>query len=79
MSAGIAAAIARWGFWFLLAYGWAWGELTPRRISLFAVVWLLGWLGFPLLTYGDALFTAFVALLDVVLVLMIFKGDVKIS
>ena len=78
MSAGIAALIARWGFWFLIAYGFAWGELTPRHIAIFVALWLIAWIGLPWFPYGDALFTAFVAVLDVVLVLKIFKGDVSL-
>lgn len=78
MSAGIAAVIARWGFWFLIVYGFAWGELRPRLIAVCVALWVIGWLGLPRLAYGDALFTAFVAMLDVVLVLKIFKGDVKL-
>jgi hypothetical protein len=78
-SAGIAAAIARYGFWFLLAYGWAWGELGRKRVFALVVLWLAGFLLRHLLPIGEGLFTAFVALLDVTVVLLTFKGDVRIG
>jgi hypothetical protein len=73
------ALIAGWAFWILLAYGWATAELTNKRIAVFVALWLLGWFGFSLMPYsGRPLFTMFVAMLDIVLVLTIFKGDVHI-
>ena len=77
-SAGIGALIARWGFWFLLLYGLARRELRPKHVAVFLVLWLAGCFGLPLLPIGTALFTSFVAGLDIALVLMISKGDVRI-
>jgi hypothetical protein len=79
MSAGIAAIIAHVGFWFLLAYGWFWDEIGPRGIAVFLLLWVGGRFGLRLVSYGDAMFPSFVALLDIVLVFLIFKGDVRLS
>ena len=76
---GIGALIARWGFWVLMVYGWRWGELSRTSLAVFGALWLMGFLArsaSPLM--GNSLFTAFVAMLDVALVLKIFKGDVRI-
>jgi hypothetical protein len=79
MSAGIASLIAHAGFWFLLVYGLAWDELRVRGASVFAALWLAGYFlapSWPVL--GPGFFTAFAALLDIVLVFIIFKGDVRL-
>jgi hypothetical protein len=79
MSAGMAAWIAHVGFWVLLAYGWAWDEIGPRGLTAFLVLWIAGYFGLPYVPLGAAMFFSYVALLDVVLVFMIFKGDVRLS
>jgi hypothetical protein len=78
---GLGASIARWGFWFLIVYGWMWRELKPRGIAVFVVFWLAGFVSLsflPSAPLGEALFTSFVALLDVALVLFVFKRDIRI-
>lgn len=79
MSAGIAALIAHVGFWLLLAYGWFWEEVGQRAIAVFLLLWVSGMFGLRLIPNGDAMFSSFVALLDIVLVFMIFKGDVRLT
>lgn len=77
-SAGIAAWIAHISFWALLAYGRLWDELNAASVALFLLLWLCGLVALPYVPYGDALFAPFVAVLDIALVLFIFKGDVRI-
>jgi hypothetical protein len=79
MSAGIAALIAHVGFWVLLAYGWFWDEIGWRGTALFLLLWVGGLFGLRLVPSGDAMFSSFVALLDVALVFTIFKGDVRLT
>jgi hypothetical protein len=78
MSAGIASLIAHVSFWVLLAYGWFWEEIGWTGTAVFVALWIAGLFGVRLLPYGDGLFPSYVALLDVALVLIIFKGDVSI-
>ena len=78
-SAGIAAWIAHAAFWTLLLYGAAWGEVTGRRVAVFLILWVAGLFGLPYVPYAAAMFSSFVAALDIVLVFMIFKGDVRLS
>jgi hypothetical protein len=79
MSAGFAALVAHLAFWVLLVYGWFWDEIGPRGIAVFLALWIAGVMALPLAPYGSAMFPSYVALLDIVLVFMIFKGDVRLS
>lgn len=45
----------------------------------FLVLWFAGFYGLPYLPYGAAMFSSFVALLDIALVLLIFRGDVRLT
>ena len=77
------------GFFALLALGWYWGELTGRWIRTTAGLWLgaigILWLlgsgsfGAPETDTRWFLFSGIVALLDIVLVLKVFKGDINIK
>ena len=79
MSAGIAALIAHVGFWVLLAYGWFWDEIGPRGIAVFLLLWVGGRYLVRMVPEGPAMFPSFVALLDIALVFIIFKGDVRLT
>ena len=78
-SAGVAAWIAHIAFWVLLAYGWFWEELGGRGVAVLLFLWLAGLFGLPHVPYGRAMFSSFVAVLDVALVFLVFKGDVRIN
>ena len=65
-------------FWCLLAVAWVAGEPELRWRVGFVVIWATGKVALGYLGYG-ALFPSFVAVLDVTMVFMIFKGDVRLS
>ncbi len=75
----VAAWISHVSFWMLLGYGSVWGELNATRIVIFLTLWVAGFFGLPYVPYGASLFSSFVAVLDVALVLTIFKGDVRLT
>lgn len=77
----IAAWIAHLAFWGLVLYGWALGELNLKRLAIFLLLWLAGRIGLPYAPYepARAMFSSFVAVLDIALVFMIFKGDVWLT
>lgn len=77
-SIAIAGLIAVVGFWVLLAYGWAFDELQVRGISIFIALWCVARFGLPLFGAG-AFFITCVAVLDIALVFIIFRGDVPIT
>jgi len=80
MSSGVAAWIAHLAFWILLPYGWFWDELTARGVAVFLALWAAGFFGLSLISpVGSALFPSYVAVLDIVLVFLIFKGDVRLG
>ena len=76
-SSAIAALIAHLVFWVLLAVGP--NELGVKGCVVFAALWLAGLFGLPYAPYGAALFAPYVAMLDVTLVLLVFKGDVRLG
>jgi hypothetical protein len=80
-SAGVAAWIAHMAFLGLLLYGWALGELGLKRITITLLLWLVGRVVLPYVPYepAHAMFSSFVAVLDIALVFMIFKGDVRLT
>jgi hypothetical protein len=80
-SPAIAALIAHVAFWSLLAYGWARGDLRFRGVAVFLLLWLAGRTGLPYVPYepAQAMFSSYVAVLDITLVFLIFKGDVRLT
>ena len=78
MSAGIAAWIAHLAFWVLLGYGWAWDDLGPRGLAVFVGLWIAGYVGLQYVPLGSAMFFSYVAILDITLVFLVFKGDVRL-
>jgi hypothetical protein len=77
---GLGSVVARWGFWVLLGYGWAWGGIRPKGVAVYLVVWLgLRVASWQVPGAGAYLFDACVAALDVTLVLSIVKRDPRIG
>jgi hypothetical protein len=72
--------VAHVAFWLLLVIGIATRELSARRAGVFVALWLAGYVGLPFLfSLGPQLMTSYVAVLDIVLVFMVVKGDVRLS
>lgn len=80
-SPAIAAFVAHVAFWVLLGYGVLAGELDRRRMTIMLLLWLCGRFGLGYVPYKPihALFSSYVAVLDIALVFLIFKGDVQIT
>ena len=75
-----ASLIAEATFWATLILGAALGEIRVRGCVLFASAWALGFFGLPRMSSYAAVFvTPYVAALDIVLALVVFKGDVRLS
>jgi hypothetical protein len=77
-SAAVGAFIAHVAFWILFVGGIAFGALRVRGALVFAALWVAGLYGLPYLFAID-LFVPYVAILDIALVLAIFKGDVRLT
>jgi len=55
-----------------------WSELETRRGMVFVGLWLAGWVASSVVPLGPWLFSPYVAMLDIVLVLIVFKGDIRL-
>ena len=75
---GIAALIAHVFFWLLLACGWFWEDLGPVGVTVLLALWAAGFSGCRTCAYGAAMFSSYVAILDIVLVFLVFKGDIRL-
>jgi hypothetical protein len=80
-SVGIATWLSQLSFWGLLLYGCAVGELRLQSAAVFLLLWLGVLVGLPYVPYepAHAMFSSFVAALDIVVVFMIFKGDMRLT
>jgi hypothetical protein len=72
-SAGIAGWIAHLVFWIVLAIGAVFGELGVRSLATLVGLWLAGLVGLPYIQPHE-LFMPYVAVLDIALVLLVFKA-----
>lgn len=76
----VGGLIAQLTFWTILALGLAFGEIGRRGLVTFVIVWCCGVFGLPRLGPTAALFvTPYIAVVDVVLVFAVFRGDVRLS
>jgi hypothetical protein len=80
-SPAIAGWIAHLLFWGLLVYGLIVDNLGLKRLAIFVLLWLAALVVLPYATYepARAMFSSFVAILDIGLVFAIFKGDVTLT
>jgi hypothetical protein len=74
-SPAVAGWIAHVGFLVLVLVGA--GELGLKRTSVFLALWAAGFTARSYVPLGAVLFAPYVALLDIMLVLFIFKGDIR--
>jgi hypothetical protein len=63
-------------FWVLLVLGAT--ELGLRRCAVFLVLWGVGYAGTRWFASGGFVLVSYVAVLDIVLVLLVFKRDVRL-
>ena len=80
-SPAVAAMIAHGAFWGLSAFGLVTGTLSARRAIAILLLWVAGATGLPYASWvpARAMFPSYVAVLDISLVFIIFKGDVRLT
>ena len=76
-SPAVAGLIANAAFWLLIALGWR--ELGTRKALTFAGLWLIGYAGRGWVPQGAAWFIVLVAVFDIALVLIVYRGDVHLT
>lgn len=69
--------IAHGAFWMLAVV--AASTLGTRRAAIVIVLWVVGYVVSMWIPQGATLFTSYVAVLDIALVLMVFKGDIRLT
>ena len=77
-SPAIAAWVAHLTFWILIGYGWMSGDLGIRGTAIALVLWVSAYFGQSFVPLGAPLFPPFVAIIDIALVFVVFKGDVRL-
>lgn len=68
-SISVAGWIANGAFCVLLLRVWI--ERRPRTALIFVALWLAGYFGFPFILYGEPYFMPYVAILDVVMLMLV--------
>jgi hypothetical protein len=76
-SIGIGFWVAHAAFWLLV--GAAAAGQRVRLAAAFVSLWAIGYFGSGWLTASSAWFLSYVAILDIALVLFVFKGDVRLT
>ena len=72
--------VAQVAFWPILVIGVVFGEIRWRAAVAFVLLWVFGVVGLERLSpWGGRFVTPYVAVLDIVLTLTVFKGDVRLS
>jgi hypothetical protein len=78
-SLAIGAVVAQMAFWVLLALGVVNGALAKLGAAIFVVLWVASCVGLSRVAWWTGpLVTSYVAMLDIVLVVIVIKRDVKL-
>jgi hypothetical protein len=78
-SVGVAGWIAQIAFWVLIVLGIVYGDLSKKAAGMFVALWLVGYVGIPHIGWwAGSLVMSWVAVLDIALVFVVFKGDVRV-
>jgi len=76
----VGAVVAHTAFWVLLAIGFISKTLTKLWAAVFVLLWGTGYILVPRLAFWTGpLVTSWVAILDIALVFIVFKGDVRLT
>jgi hypothetical protein len=78
-SAGLASWIAQIAFWALIILGVGFDEVDRKTAALFVALWLAGYAGASFVPGAAPFLTSYLAILDLVLVFLVFKGDVRMN
>ena len=78
-SGSVAGWIAQIAFWAVLGLGIVFGDLKRTATVIFLALWAAGVFLLPRISsVSGFLVTPYVAVLDIVLVFLVFKGDVRL-
>jgi len=77
-SAAIGGLLAHAVFWVLLVRGYLSDEIGVRGCAIALVLWAIGLFVLPRVPYAPP-FGTYIAIIDIALVFLIFKGDVRLT
>jgi hypothetical protein len=66
-------------FWVLIIWGWAADGFSLATRITFVALWIAGYVLFPYLPNGSAWFAPYVAILDIILIFIVLKDNVRLS
>jgi hypothetical protein len=75
---GLGVLTAHVIFLVLLVAGWYFDKLYGRRLAIWTVLWTAGYIAAGFFAQGPLLFGAYVAILDIILVMKVFGRDITI-
>jgi hypothetical protein len=78
-SAAAAAWIGHVVFWILVVWGWATESLSGRGAIVAALLWIMPFFALDYAPRVAGFFSPYVAVLDIVLVFLLFRGDVRLT
>ncbi len=78
-SVAAAAWIGHLVFWILMVWGYLTESLSVRASVVFALLWLVPFFTRDAMPSVAPFFTSYVAVLDIVLVFLLFRGDVHLT
>lgn len=79
-TATIGGWVAHIAFWVLIALGAGFGMLGRMAVAVFVALWLAGLILLPRITlWSGPLVTSWIAVLDIVLVFLVLKGDERLQ
>jgi hypothetical protein len=78
-SSAVAAWIGHIVFWLLVVWGWATESLSTRAAMIVALLWIVPFLSLDFVPAAAPFFSSYVAVIDIILVFVLFKGDVRLT
>ena len=79
-SQAVGGWIAQIAFWVLIALGISHGALSKKAAVIFVALWLAGYVSLTRISWLTGFFvTPYVVVLDIVLVFVVFRGDVRLT
>jgi hypothetical protein len=78
-SSAVAAWIAHIVFWVLVVWGWATESLGVRSAVIVALLWIVPFLCLEFVPSAARFFSPYVAVVDIILVFALFKGDIRLT
>ncbi len=78
-SSAVAAWTAHIVFWILVVWAWATESLSVRAAVIVSLLWIVPFVCLDFVPMAAPFFSPYVAVLDIILVFVLFRGDVRLT